>query len=474
MTDVVGELTAAHPFVRALGAAGPAGWERMTAVFALTTTAEIGDLCYTVGEKTVSVSPPELVLVHARELRTRAATSGAGPWWRMLVSMNASGAPEVDYDYGAEPFVEAHALGPEAIRADLREFPRPTVPVWLAAFAGHGDRQRRGPRQAAEQARADRESEVWAVLAENEFPPFPLLWSRWATLAAAFVAVGSPRGPRMVPWTGVFEAATRGGSTLTALPAGRAVLSGGLWNDPTLSAVYNHGAPMPDLYAGAPEWVAEPALNSRATTGLLSFCYWWESGRWYRGQSPSAARCADAVPGMWTADTVADIVTRLSSAGSSDAGSDRPDRAVREAVATLIAAAELGAVTRDLLTALFGDDGRCDIDGAYYQYSAAGLVSTVPEPMPSGQAISRVRDYVTGPGSDTAGDFLSELVAERFEVGWMVYAPVSDKPIAADRTIFYLADDGVLEHSSSAITPADYIAEFADRYAARQGRVPNG
>lgn len=147
---------------------------------------------------------------------------------------------------------------------------------------------------------------------------------------------------------------------------------------------------------------------------------------------------------------------------------------MREAVATLIAAAELGAVTRDLLTALFGDDGRCDIDGAYYQYSAAGLVSTVPEPMPSGQAISRVRDYVTGLGSDTAEDSLSELVAERFEVGWMVYAPVSDKRITADRTIFYLTDDGVLEHSSSAITPADYIAEFTDRYAARQGRAPSG
>ncbi|MFE7742809.1 hypothetical protein [Nocardia sp. NPDC057455] len=458
MADQPDGLTVEHPLARALAAHAPTGWQRVDAVFAVTVVGEIAHLVYTVGEQAMSVDPPEPVLAIVRDHRAIAAGSGAEPWWRMMIAMTSSGRIEVAYDYGDEPFPDGQLFVPEAYRADLAAYPRAKVPVWLAAYIGHGDRQRRTPQQAAAQTRADRAEQVWAVLAENEFPPFPQMWARWTTVAAAFVAAKSEWGPRMLPWVGVFEGTARGGSTLHALPAGRAVLSGGVWNAPALDAVYNAGAPMPELYRGAPEWVADPVLNPRAASGLLSFCYWWEAGRWYRGQSPSAQECAPAVPGVWTRGTAIKIVGGLlaDSAGK------------LEAVDALLSAAEAGRVTRATLVDVFGNDGHYDVDGALYQFSVAGLLSTTPEPMPAAQAISRVRDYVTGRQLDTTGFPLSQLTADRFRFGWMVHVPANAR---ARRAIFYIADDGEFAHSSSDIDPEQFIAAFERRFLDRHGPV---
>ncbi|WP_063048465.1 hypothetical protein [Nocardia arthritidis] len=463
MADEPGGLTVGHPLARALAAHAPTGWQRVDAVFAVTVVGEIAQLVYTVGGQVISVDPPEPVLSIVREHRAIAADAGAEPWWRLLLAMTSSGEIEVAYDYGDEPFPDGQLFVPEAYRADLAAYPRAKVPVWLAAYIGHGDRQRRTPQQAAAQARTDRAEKVWAVLAENEFPPFPQMWARWTTIAAAFVAANSEWGPRMLPWVGVFEGTSRGGSTLHALPAGRAVLSGGVWNAPTLDAVYNAGAPMPELYGGAPDWVADPVLNPRAASGLLSFCYWWEAGRWYRGQSPPAQECAPAVPGMWTRETAIKIVAGLL---AESVGREAP-----EAIGALLSAAEAGRVTRSALVAVFGDDGRYDIDGALYQFSAAGLLSTVPEPMPAEQAISRVRDYITGRQLDTTGYPLSQLSADRFRFGWMVHVPAHANA-QTRRAIFYVADDGEFAHSSSAVDPERFVAAFEQRFLDRHGPLP--
>ncbi|WP_245548256.1 hypothetical protein [Nocardia pneumoniae] len=443
------EFTVDHPLSHALAAHAPAGWRRIDAVFAMTVSAEVGDVVYSVGGRVFSAHPSEAAFAAARDARAAAGRSRSGAWWRILVVMDVSGAMQVDLDHGSEPFPARYLFPPEAYRADLSVYPRERLPVWLGAYIAHGDRQRRRPRQAARQAYLDRSNRAWARLAENEFPPFPALWARWATIAAAFVAAGSERGPRMLPWTGVFEGTAHDGSTLHVLPGGRAVLSGGVWNASTLDATYNDGAPMPDLYVGAPDWVAEPALNPRVEVGLLSFCYWWDAGHWYRGQSPSAAECAPAVPGMWTRETTTGLVQDLAPDGRA------------EAIATLVAAAEEGGVTRAHLHHVFGAEERFDIDGAFHQYMLAGLVGPTYEPITAEEAIARVRDYIAGLGLDTTGYPTSQLAAQRFSVGWAVSVPVPEGKIALGRATFYIGDDGVLEYSSAA--PETCIARVEQR-----------
>lgn len=367
------ELT--HRIARELAIAGPEGWRRLEAVFSLTVAGGVMYVLYfDDADRMVRVDPPDEVVEVVRLQREVSARLGDGPWWRLALSLEVTGQLEADYDYGDEPFPDDQLLVPEAYRADLQAFPRDRLPVWLAAYIGHDNRQWRSPQQAAEQARADRAAGVTAVRSPEDFPALPVLWARWATIAAAFVAVGSDWGPRILPALGVFEGSSRSGSTLYMLPGGRAVLSGGVWGATELDAAYNGGAALPELYAGAPEWIANQVLNPRAARGMLSFCYWWEDGSWHRGGSPSSDQVSAAVPGMWTSDTVIDVVCGVLSA--------EPGEELRATAANLVSAAEAGVVTRSTLTALFTDPSD-DIDGALYQLSLAGLLTAVATGTPA-------------------------------------------------------------------------------------------
>jgi hypothetical protein len=431
-----------HRIARDLAAIAPKGWRRMDASFALTVVTDAAHVVFGDDqERILRVQPPRSAVDLVREHRQLSAQLGDGPWWRMVLTLADSGEIEVIFDYGDEPFPDDQLFAAQAYAADLRAFPRRRLPVWLAAYVGHDGRQSRTPQRAAAQARADREAGTTGVMSENEFPEFPAMWARWAVVAAAFVAVGSDVGPRILPALGYFEGAKRSGSTLYALPGGRAVLSGGVWNAPELDAAYNDGAALPRLYEGAPAWVANPVLNPRAAGGLLSFCYWWEGGAWYRGESPTADRLAPAVPGVWTADTVTDIVVGL-------LNPQDPDER-RAAVATLVSAAEVGVVTRDTLADVFGDADVFDVDGAFYQLTLAGVALVLPEPMAEAEAVDRVRRYLLEREYDTSRFPPDQLRAHRISVGWMVTVPTAPGDIAVGRALFYVADDGVLEQSSS-------------------------
>lgn len=446
--------------VTELTAVAPVGWRRLYAEFAITVETEAARAAFSVEDSEISVEVPKQLLELVRADREVAAARGPEPWWRLLLQLTADGAIEIEHDYGERPFPEGQLFAPEAYRADLDRYPRERLPVWLAAYIGHGGRQVRSPQQAAAAVRADRAAGVWSELTENELPAFPVMWARWAAIASAFVAVGSEWGPRIMPSLAWFESSRRSGSTLCALPGGRAVLSGGVWNASALDATYNDGTDMPNFFAGAPEWVADQVLNPRAESGLLSFCYWWEAGRWYRGESPSAQACAPAIPGVWSADTVSDIIARLVAA--------RPSSEQRAAARNLVAAADVGVVTRDTVANLFADNGINDIDGALFQLGIAGLVAEVAEPMPKELAVTRIRQYVLGRGLDPTGYPLDELVADRLSCGWMVYVPVPSGEIAIGRAIFYIADDGVLEPSSSSVPPTKFVAGFEQRFRQRR------
>lgn len=445
---------------RELVAVAPDNWHRLEAVFALTVAGGVSFvLYYDEADRVLQHEPSREVVELARLHRETSATPDKGPWWRLLLDLDGAGEVTVELDYGQEPFPDDQLLDPEAYVADLQAFPRDRVPLWLAAYISHGNRQLRSARQAAVQARTDREVGIAPVLSENDFPELATLWARWATIAAAFVAVRSDWGPRVLPALAAFEGSARSGSTLFLLPGERAVLSGGLWNAPELDGAYNGGAPLPEVYAGAPEWVADQVLNPRAATGLLSFCYWWDRGHWYRGQSPASDRIRPAVPGVWS---VQDVIEILCGVVSTD-----PTDEQRSAAADLVTAAETGSVTRKTVTALF-DDPDDDIDAALYQLSVAGLLAPASEELPKDRAIAMVRRYIDGRDIETTNYPLDELVAERLDVGWAVFVPTRPGEIAIGRAVFYIADDGVIEQSSSSIAPSIYAEGFEQRFYDRQ------
>jgi hypothetical protein len=445
-----------------LGVDAPEGWQRLDAVFALTGQAERARLVCDIGTRSLDMAPSFPVLRLVREQRELAARMPTGPWWRLVIRLTAGGVLEIDYDYGEVPFPDEYRLPPDAYRADLARFgfPREKLPTWLAAYVGHEDRQLRSPRLAAARARADAEAELRPMASVDEMPHLPAMWTRWATLSAAFVAVGSARGPRVRPSHAWFEGSTRGGSTLWLLPGDRAVLSGGVWEAPELAAAYRGDAPFPDLLAGAPDWVTDDVLDARGSNGLMSFCYWYEGQRWCRGESQKPEEFATAVPGVWTAATVSGIVAGLTGRG------DEP--AVRRAAARLVAAADAGVVTRDMLVRLFGG-GDVDIDGAFQQLVMADVARRADfPPIPEHLAIAIVREYLLDNGLETPDYSVRDLTASRIGVGWMVYAPVPRGETRIWRAIFYVADDGVLEQSSSAEAPSRYEAGFEKRFHERR------
>ncbi|TCJ94345.1 hypothetical protein [Nocardia alba] len=359
-----------HRIAKTLAALGPPGWTEVEASFAMTAAAEVSMVVFhDEQDRFARVFPSPELLDLLREHRHVSASMGDGPWWRYLLTLSNAGRMTVEFDYGDDPFPDDQLFPPTVYRTDIEIYPRDRLPIWLAAYVGHGNRQIRGPLAAAEQARADTAAGRIAIgSAPNvEFPPLDLLARRWALIAAAFVAIGSKWGPRVTPAFHVFEGSKHSGSTLCLLPGDRAVLSGGVWDAPELDAVYNKGLPMPDFYLGAPDWVAEPVINRRAENGLLTFCYWWEGGRWYRGASAGADALTPAVPGMWDARTVVDVLTGLLGA--------KAGQAQREAIPGLVEAAERAAVARQAFTRVFPDDVY-NVDSAWFQLNLAGVTGT--------------------------------------------------------------------------------------------------
>lgn len=452
----------AHRIAQELRELAPEGWARLDAAFSLTVSGSRARVVFSDDQRRqVQVPPSVQALTLVAEHRELSASLGDGPWWRLELALTAAGALTVDHDYGDEaPFPPDQLLTPQDYRADLDAYPRDDVPTWLAAYIHHDNRQSRTPQQAAESARADRESGYLPVVSEDDFPDFPLLWSRWAAIAAAFVALRSDWGPRVLPSFGWFEGSRRSGSSLYLLPGGRAVLSGGIWNAPELAAAYNGRAAFPNVYAGAPEWIANPVLNTRAGGGLLSFCYWWDRGRWYRGESPPAAELAAAVPGIWTSATVTDLIAGLLA--------DDPSPEQRSAVAEFVSAAEARDVTYVRLAEVFGP--AADLAAAQYQLLLAGVARIGPEPLPEPEALEAVRHHVrTGAGESSAYP-LDALHAERLSVGWLVYVPTLPGELAIDRALYYVADDGVVEAATSSEPASVYLPGFEQRFRQRHSQ----
>lgn len=351
------------PIVQQLALLGPQEWDEFSAVFAFTVSSQIAQLQFWSKDRTGLVPVPQSVAALVSQQREVAARMPAGPWWRLLLTVNNSGETSVEYDYGDEPFPDDQLVAPEHYRNDLETYPRERVPVWLAGFIAGPAAQGRDPRQAAEAVSADAADERSAITTDD-IPALNDLRARWAVLSAAYTGVESGWGPRVYPGYFWFEGDRRSGSTLFVLPGDRAVLSGGKWDSELLDAAYNGGAPLPELFAGAPAWVNDSALNTRNRNGLLTFCYWWADGRWHRGATDTSGELDAALPAVLTPDDT--LRTMLSQTGAGTEG----------ACEALLTAAHERTATGGAVAAIFANKPGADVAGAVNQLSLAGVLAS--------------------------------------------------------------------------------------------------
>ncbi|MFT9665003.1 hypothetical protein ACM0CQ_22405 [Mycobacteroides abscessus subsp. abscessus] len=199
------------------------------------------------------------------------------------------------------------------------------------------------------------------AIGTDDIVPLPEAWSRWAVLAALCAGIRTEFGPLVRPSIALFEDGQRNGSTLFVLPGDRAVLSGGMWNSPLLTKAYAENTGLPNLYAGAPDWVNDSVLNSRRDVGLLSFCYWWRDGQWYRGAADTFHELDYPVPPIWTEDETLDGMIAVT--GESQ----------RDACRALLTSAAERSASKAQLRLILGEDA--DVDGAFTQLSIAGLTT---------------------------------------------------------------------------------------------------
>ena len=285
----------------------------------------------------------------------------AGPWWRLLLTFIDSGETTVDFDYGDEPFPNDQLVGAEHHRNNLETHPRAHLPVWLAGYVAGPAVQGRDPRQAA--AAADIAVGRTAIVTDD-VPPLPDLWVRWAVLSATYAGAGFEWGPRIYPGYAWYESDHRSGATLFVLPGDRAVLSGGKWNSELLDAAYNRGRALPDLYTGAPAWVNDSVLNTRNRNGLLTFCYWWANGQWYRGATDTSRELDAALPPIGTpGDTIGAMISQT--------GPGTEDRCQ-----ALVSAATDHNATRNDVLAISANQPDADVDTAANQLNLAGLLAS--------------------------------------------------------------------------------------------------
>ena len=342
----------------------PDDWLWCRAEFALTVVDETAYVGYETpdGRQLQLAEVPENIASLVREQRDISAGAPAGPWWRLVFDISDEGEIIIGYDYGDDPFPEDQLQPAQNYLDDIAAYPRSSLPVWLAAYLADPDVQTRDVPTAEAAVAADLAAGRAATPADD-IAHVADMWARWAVLGALHMGVESEDGPRVTPGLGWYESQTRSGATLVLLPGDRAVLSGGRWESPLLAAAYLEDEPLPDLFAGAPVWVNEAVLNIRCQHGLLSFCYWWAEGRWWRGATDTDDELDMALPPVWAAEaqTLAEMV-------------EIAEFAEESACESLLTAANDGAVTVDQVIAVLSGEPNWDLTAALNQFAAAGLI----------------------------------------------------------------------------------------------------
>ncbi|WP_018655059.1 hypothetical protein [Actinomadura flavalba] len=129
------ERETVNAVVRALRAAAPFGWERLSVEFRA--TVGIDSVLFEIldahgGRRTAM--PPGQAVGKLDELRRVMYRRGKGAWFTALLEVERSGRFSAEFDYDGEPDFHP-ALTAAAFRQDLDRFPRHDehIPDWLRA-----------------------------------------------------------------------------------------------------------------------------------------------------------------------------------------------------------------------------------------------------------------------------------------------------------------------------------------------------
>jgi hypothetical protein len=191
------------------------------------------------------------------------------------------------------------------------------------------------------------------MLSDVDLPAPGLLWTRWATLAAALTGIGYA-DVWFVDDRGAHRDDHRGGWARFALVDGaRAVLYG---YDRDHSSTVTADPPL-DLLTGAPNWLPWADLSPLAEQDRLGFVMWHADGRWSRVRYPDGV--SDGLteivkPVLSSESTLAELGTIIVEQGRHDLRTPEERDEVRAAAEDLLTAAVRGRVTAAAFERLLG------------------------------------------------------------------------------------------------------------------------
>jgi hypothetical protein len=218
------------------------------------------------------------------------------------------------------------------------------------------------------------------VIVAVELPAPGLLWTRWATLAAALSAIGYD-DVWSVDDTGAHHDDGGGNwSHLALIEGGRAVLYG---YDHEYSATAGADPPV-DLLAGAPDWLPWDDLTPRAAEDQLGYVLWHDGTAWRRvgypgGEQDGLSETAGAV--LEADATVAELGEFVFEWGQHEVDTPAERADVRAAAVQLLAAGARRELDGTALAALLGRLTEPALD------AAAGRAVAVRSGLAAGTAV---------------------------------------------------------------------------------------
>jgi hypothetical protein len=236
------------------------------------------------------------------------------------------------------------------------------------------------------------------MLTDVDLPAPGLLWTRWATIAAALTGIGfadvwfvDDRGAHHNDHGGSW-------ARLALLDGARAVLFG---YDRDHSATAAADPPI-DLLTGAPEWLPWDDLVALADTDHLGFVVWHAEGRWSRTRyreeiGDGLVQTVGAV--LSTENTLRELGEVITEWGSHELRTAASRDEVREAAERLLASAVRGEVTGEAVERLLGRVPALDLTAALAAAGRGGITAgTRPPRIPPGSRppMRRVRRLSEG------------------------------------------------------------------------------